>query len=161
MMLSPDRSDVKRAVALLIAIGVIFPSPAYAISCTVGVTGLSFGNYDAVTKTGVTGNTFYVIDCSGSGTVSYVLTLSPGQFGNALARYLYSGSMRLRYQVYRDAARTQILGDGTGGTYTISGSGTLSSNSYSTFGSLYGTIPAGQAAVPGSYADTLTVQISY
>ncbi len=76
---------------------------------------------------------------------------------------MLSGANRLDYNIYFDAALTQIRGDGTGGSLT--GSGTLTVSRFnrtdSTSSVIYGRIPAGQNAMPGTYADTIVVTVTY
>jgi len=70
---------------------------------------------------------------------------------------------RLNYNLYFDAAFTQIRGDGTGGSQTGGATLTVSSSSRtaSATSTIYGRMPAAQNAVPGSYADTIVVTITY
>jgi spore coat protein U-like protein len=76
---------------------------------------------------------------------------------------MLSGLNRLNYNLYFDAAFTQIRGDGTGGSQTGGASLTVSSASRTATATstLYGRIPASQNAVPGTYLDTITVTITY
>jgi spore coat protein U-like protein len=70
---------------------------------------------------------------------------------------LSGGSGSLRYNLFVDAARTQVLGDGTGGSthMNLTIRGTLTQ-------AFWGRIPAGQSTVAtGFYSDTLIATISY
>ncbi len=153
-----------RAAALAAAlVGATFlaAGPSHAASCNVTANPIAFGAYNAVTKTQVTTTTSISASCSGLEQVNYTISLSPGQSGVATARYLTSGPNRLAYQVYLDAARTQIFGDGSGGTRTISGSAFVFFTTNLGSATLYPVIPAGQNPAPGSYGDTLTVQMTF
>ncbi len=80
-----------------------------------------------------------------------------GSFSN---RSMSNGVSLLGYQIYIDAARTIVWGDGSGGTVAVSGSCTpgLCNNSYTT----YGRIPGSQTTTaPGSYSDVITVTVTY
>ncbi len=144
--------------AATIATILLLAAPARsALTCAVSADTVSFGTYNGVVKTQVTTMSTITQACTGSGSATYTITLSPGRSGTATARYMASGSSHLSYQIYKDAARTQIFGDGTGGTYTFSNTTGAESRS----GTLYSVIPAGQSPAPGSYSDTLTVQVTY
>jgi len=63
---------------------------------------------------------------------------------------------KLNYQLYRDAAHTNIWGE-TVGTDTLQDVGTgLAKNHF-----VYGAIPAAQVVPAGAYQDTITVTISF
>jgi spore coat protein U-like protein len=73
-----------------------------------------------------------------------------------------SGANTLQYNLYTTAALTTVWGDGTGATATQAGTGAGMATA-STF-KVYGQLPdsaANQAAVPASYADTITVTVTY
>lgn len=145
--------------AALAAAGLAFPSAAIAApSCAVSATSLAFGAYDGLAKAKVTTTGTITISCNGTGTAGYTITLSPGQSGNQATRYLTNGSTQLDYQVYADPAYTQVFGDGAGGTASLTGSLDAPATGNSTF---YAAIPAGQTPEPGTYSDTLLLQISY
>lgn len=66
----------------------------------------------------------------------------------------------IRYELYRDASRTQRWGNDTaGGTNTASGSGTSQTNP--TVLTVYGRVPAQAVGAPGHYVDTVTVTLTY
>ena len=81
-----------------------------------------------------------------------------------------AGSDRIAYQLYLDSAHTQVWGDGTGGTYTITGGLRVRRNRSASSAPInyYGLItPGGQdvsAASPGpaptTYAQTLTLTVT-
>jgi spore coat protein U-like protein len=68
------------------------------------------------------------------------------------------GANLLSYSLYTDAARTNVWGDGTGSTATIGNTGTGAVQNVT----VYGRIPGSQSsAPPGSYADTISVTVTY
>ncbi len=66
-------------------------------------------------------------------------------------------SNTLAYQIYLDAGRATVWGDGSASSSTKSGTGTGSVQSIS----VYGRIPSLATVVPGSYTDTVTVTVTY
>jgi spore coat protein U-like protein len=119
---------------------------------------LNFGTYDPTSGTTLTGSSTVNVYCT-SGT-PYTAALNVGSGGGSFTtRTIASGSDTLNYNLYRDAARTQIWGDGTGSTFTVTGTGAgvLTANPIS----VYGAIPTGQDKPPGSYTSTITVTVTY
>jgi spore coat protein U-like protein len=78
--------------------------------------------------------------------------LGAGSSGDAAARRMASGAERMSYNVYSDAALTQIWNDAPGVAIGPAFSVTLQ---------LYGSIPAGQDVAVGTYTDMLTVTVNY
>lgn len=141
---------------------------AHAVSCTVTPSSVIFGNYDPNTATPNDSSGNITVSC-GSLVLSvtpFTVALSGGASGTMAARAMANGNARLQYQLYSDAARSIVAGDGTGGSSAISGTivnlaGVLL-GSGSTTASVYGRIPAGQImATPGNYLDTVLVTVSF
>ncbi len=144
------------AATLLFAIASV---PALAASCTVSTGGVAFGAYDTL---GVQpGDTSGNITVSCTGTAGELVNLTLSTATNT--RNLQGPRRSLLYQLYVDSSRTQIWGDGTSGTSTISGSITVGSNGTVTQSYyVYGRIAGGQsAAEAGSYSDTLLVYLNW
>jgi len=138
-----------------------------ALDCTVTTPGVAFGNYDATLPgpTDVSGNltvtcTRVLFDPLSAG---YVLALSRGTSGSFAPRQMASGASRLNYNLYRDAGRSQVWGDGTAATGTISATMNFSLFQFSKAAAhtAYGRVPAGQGANPGSYGDNIVVTITF
>ena len=73
-----------------------------------------------------------------------------------------SGSSNLIHNLYRDSGFTQVWGDSTGGTYSVSDSITLTSTSATKNYVVYGRIAGGQNTDPaGNYSDNLLVDLIY
>jgi spore coat protein U-like protein len=67
------------------------------------------------------------------------------------------GGSGLSYSLYQNSTRTTNWGN-TVGTDTVSGTGTGNAQALN----VYGRIPGSQTSVvPGSYADTITVTLTY
>jgi spore coat protein U-like protein len=137
-------------------------------TCTLTATGPAFGTYDPFSATADTANGSVLATCTYSGgpgttNISLTASYSTGFSGNYSNRYMLSGINRLYYNIYADAAFTRIWGDGTGGTQAGTASLSVSNRvrTDSSASTIYGRIPAGQDAVPGIYADTITVTVTY
>ena len=138
-----------------------------AATCTAAATGPVFGVYNPLNASPTLANGTVSVTCTwtggGSTTVNVVSSYTTGNSGSYATRYMLSGVNRLNYNLYYDAAFTQIRGDGTGGSQTGGATLTVSRNSRTASASsvVYGRIPAGQNAVPGSYLDTITMIVTY
>jgi spore coat protein U-like protein len=158
-------------VVLVIACAVLAPSRANAAyGCSVTVVGVSFGSYDPVVATPDDSAGRVDVTCSnvpgtGVDSVAYSVALSPGAAGSFTPRGLASGAARLDYNLFRDAGRTQVWGNGTSGSFLVSGSmrvgpgqgNTTRTNTHD----IFGRVPAQQDAVVGAYADTIVVTLTF
>ena len=68
-----------------------------------------------------------------------------------------SGGNTLTYNLYTDPSRTQVWGDGTGGSNVSNGSGSGAAQTIN----VYGRISSGQTVPTGTYTDTITVTINF
>jgi spore coat protein U-like protein len=127
-------------------------------ACSVSATALNFGTYDPTAATALTGASTVNVFCT-SGT-PYTATLDVGSGGGSFAaRTILNGTNTLSYNLYRDAAHSQVWGDGSGSTFTVTGtgSGILTANPVT----VYGQLPAGQDKPVGTYTSTITVTVTY
>lgn len=154
-------SPLRRAATLLIALA---SSPwAHAQTCSVSASTLAFGTYNpqAVSHKDVTGVvTFSCQPHLVSLLLGYSIALSAGQSGVVTAREMRSGGNALSYQVYQDALRSTVWGEGAN---AHSGGLLLSILiPVSAQHTLYGRIPALQTTVRGgNYSDTLILTVTY
>ena len=149
-------------------------SPAFAaLSCSAANVTLNYGAYDVLAGTALNGAGTITVSCTKSGptaagNVSYEVALTP-----LTPRQLAppSGTDRLSHQLYLDSARTaQPWGDGTGGTFVITGTFSVPKNSTRSDvpKNFYAAVtPGGQdvsAASPGppptTYMQTFTVTVT-
>jgi spore coat protein U-like protein len=63
----------------------------------------------------------------------------------------------INYQLYRNAGRSEVWGDGNSGTVTVAGTG----NGAPQAATIYGRVPAQITPNPGSYADQVVVTVTY
>ena len=126
-------------------------------NCSVSATALSFGNVNPLGGDVDTSATLTVTCTSGTGWVA-TAGVGSGSGASYAARRMTSGGNTLNYNVYTNALRTNVWGDGTGSTVTIAASGTGAAQN----STLYGRVPTGQTgAIPGSYTDTVAVTVTY
>jgi spore coat protein U-like protein len=146
--------------ALLSTLAVVAMPSRVQAACTISTTGINFGDYSV----------FSAVPDDSSGTITFRcgppdrdirVTLSAGGSGTLANRQMRpaTGSDRLRYNLYSTAARTQIWGDGTGGTtYYYSANPPNNRNVNIAF---YGRIPAQQDVAVGVYTDTIIATINF
>jgi spore coat protein U domain-containing protein, fimbrial subunit CupE1/2/3/6 len=146
------------AIALAVSVSVWLPARAEAqlgVNCTISATPVAFGSYDVLSASPV----------DSTGTITYecvigfpiIITLSRGSSSSFTPRTMTSGAETLAYNVYLDAARTTIWGDGTGGTSSYSANTILLPVTVT----VYGRVPASQNVAAGSYGDTLVATIIF
>lgn len=106
----------------------------------------------AINSTGAIG-----VQCTNTTPYNIGLNAGSGSGATVSARRMTSGAgAYIIYEIYRDAARTQIWGD-TVGTNTVSGTG----NGAVQTTTVYGRVPAQTTPAAGSYTDTVTVTVTY
>jgi len=124
-------------------------------ACTISVTGVSFGSYDVFAAAPLDSTGTVTIECN----KMLQVILTRGSSSSFTPRTMRSGALEiLDYNLYLDAARTVIWGDGSSGTqlYSKSNSG---NNAFSV--TVYGRVPAGRDVSAGSYSDTVTVTMNF
>jgi spore coat protein U-like protein len=130
-------------------------------TCSATAATLAFPNYTPGAGAQI-GNTSISVKCTKN--TPFTVALNAGSTtGDAFAqRLMGSGANTLQYNLYTTAALATIFGDGTGGTGTIAGTGlgVATANTVQVFGQVPDSA-TNQAAVPGSYSDTITVTVSY
>lgn len=127
-------------------------APAFA--CTVDVSPLLFGNINPLDGVDVDSATTLSVTCPSD--TAYVATANAGT-GSYTDRRMNGSQGNLAYQLYTEASRTLVWGDGSAGTNAIAGT----AGAAGTMHNIYGRIPSQPMAVPGSYSDTLLITISY
>ena len=138
----------------LFAGSLLLSQSAFAVVCTISSAGgLAFGSYDVFNATNLDGAGTINISCDVSAPFTTALSAGGGTFAT---RTLASGANLLNYNLYTDAARTTIWGDGTAGTVTLSGSAAPAATQ-----TVFGRIPARQNKPVGSYADTIVLTLTF
>ncbi len=129
-------------------------------SCTVSATGVAFGIYTPLQAAPLDVNGTINIACTGvTGRNTVTIDLSAGASNNYVMRTLTAGIYTLNYNLYFDAAYTQVWGNGTGGS--VQGTATIRRRTPNVSLPVYGAIAASQDPAPGSYGDTIVVTVNY
>jgi spore coat protein U-like protein len=140
---------------------------AVTVNCTTTAGGIAFGVYNPLSTVGTASTGSLKVVCTGSGfgatTITVDVSLSPGLSGNYATRTMLSGSNVLDYNIYWSTAYTQIIGNGTGGSYAGSAGPItiIAGGSGQATGTMYGYIPPSQDVAPGGYSDVITVTVTY
>lgn len=153
---------IGRAPAWILA-GALTCAIANAATCTASASD-AFGGYNPLAGAQATTTGMIAVTCTGTlnEVVNVTITLSAG-FGSYSNRTMLSGSTPMYYNLYRDAAYSQVWGDGvSGGTYSLSDTITLTSTSVTKCYTVYSRIAGNQKQlIAGTYADNVTVTVSY
>jgi len=141
-------------------------SRAYALlqSCSVSATALTFGSYDPSSATARDSTGTITVTCTATVlgiSASWDILLSTGSSPSFTPRRMFNGGNSMQYNLYTNAARTQVWGDGTGGTAKVSDSQLVVVGTTQYSYTAYGRIPALQNLGPGTYTDTITVTLNY
>lgn len=146
----------KCLISTLAGIIIAIANPVLA-QCNVSASGVNFGTYDPFAGLPVDSTGTVTVSCLLS--LGYSVAVSEGNSGSFLSRTLISGGNILNYNLYTDVTHSTILGDGSGGTSTITGSIGLLLLPVDHF--IFGRMPGGQNPAAGSYSDTLNVTVTY
>jgi spore coat protein U-like protein len=140
---------VPLAVTALLA---SFGGAAHAATCDLNPQGANFGTYDPLSPGPL--DTVGNVNIRCDGIVALTVSLGPGN-GSYDERRMLGGGAELAYNLYTDAARTIVWGDGSGST------GNVSINAQNADIPVYGRMPGRQPIPAAAYADTIVVTITY
>jgi spore coat protein U-like protein len=149
------------AIGLTAMLFLLLPASADAQGnvCTISVTGVSFGTYNVFNISSLQSTGGVTFRCgAGVKTDPIVIHLSTGQSSTYNPRALAMGGESLAYNLYVDAARTAIWGDGTNGTSDVTMP--LDKNIWISL-TIYADIPAAQDVAAGAYTDSVTATVNF
>lgn len=153
-------------IALLLAAAAL-PAAAQTTTCSGSNMALSLGGYDSYQPAPLDASGIFTVTCTrNGGPQNMVVTLGLGPSFNsgtiATRRLkLATGADLLSYNLYRDAGRSLVWGD-TIGTNTMTQSVSIPNNaSMALTFTIFGRIDALQDVRAGSYADSLTVTVTF
>jgi spore coat protein U-like protein len=149
-----------RRIALTFAVVAALAGSTLTVeaACTVTATSVAFGTYDV----------FQAVPSDSTGSITFRcnnsdkdirITISAGSSGTFADRALQQGAETLAYNLFSDAARTVIWGDGTGGTWTYFNHNPQ--NNRDIVLTVYGRLPGAQDVAVGNYVDTVAVTLEY
>lgn len=156
---------MKRLVRLLLLLG--SPASAHA-ACSVSAVDIPFGTYYPFSPTPLDLNGSVTVTCTASsGTSPVQVALNIGSVlqdgANFAERKMARGNTYLGFNLYKDAARTIVWGDGTSGSQTVSSPASLAVNGGTVTIPVYGRVRVGQRryAPPGNYLAVITATLTY
>jgi spore coat protein U-like protein len=130
-------------------------------TCSVTAGNLGFGNYTPGAGA-VTASSTINVNCTK--TTPFTVALNGGSTtgGTVAQRLMANGTNTLQYNLFTSNTFATVFGDGTGTSATQpgTGAGVATSVPFTVFGRLPDNA-TNQAAVPGSYTDTVTVTVTY
>jgi spore coat protein U-like protein len=142
---------------VLVAIGLLLiAGRASAETCRVEANGLAFGQYDVFRSSPTDSTSTLAFECtSGGRPISIALERNWWE----IYRVLQSGSQWMYYNIYLDASRTQVWGDGSLGSQLYYNSNPPKKKEVTV--PMYGRIPAAQDVGLGQYSDNITVVVNF
>lgn len=135
-------------------------------SCNVSTVPVTFGTHNPLVAAPTDSTGSVTVTCGGvvGLLIPFQIDLGKGGSGTYSPRRMKSGSNTLDYNLYLDTNRSQVWGDGSAGTLSVSGGITLDVLGFSppVTTTIYGRIPGSQTATkPGSYTDSVSVLVTY
>jgi spore coat protein U-like protein len=151
--------NARRALSAAAMCALLLPGAAAATpQCNILVAStLAFGRYDPISPAPLDSSAQLQYRCPPGQPVR--ISIDAGQSGTFAARELRNGAEVLRYNLFLDAARTRVWGDGSGGSSI--GPLVVSMAAGVNTAWVFGRIAAGQDVSPGAYADTLSVTLNF
>jgi spore coat protein U-like protein len=135
-------------------------SDAALLGCEISTAAVPFGNYNVFSSndTDQTGSVSY--NCFLAVSVNVRINLSRGSAPTFSPRQMKNGSNTLNYNLFRDAGRGTVWGDGTSGTsfFQVSVLPLLGTSGTVT---VFGRVFAQQDAAIGSYSDSVVATVVF
>ena len=132
-------------------------------TCSASAATLAFGAYTPGGGT-LTANTNVTVKCTKN--TPFTVSLNGGSGGGTVAqRLMLNGTANhLQYNLYTTAALGAVFGDGSGSSVTVGGTGAGVATANAVNVPVFGQLPdnaTNQVAIPGAYADTIAVTVTY
>jgi spore coat protein U-like protein len=141
-------------------------STTFGVSATVNATcvinsanALSFGAFDPTQGAQASTSTISV-NCTNTTPFNIGLDAGMGTGASVASRVMTSGSNTLTYSLYQDSGHSTVWGN-TVNTDTVSGTGAGMASGNAIIKTVYGYVPTQPNTVPGIYADTVKVTVTY
>lgn len=156
------RNRVIVLLALCLPCGVGF----CATTCSVAVGNVAFGGYDVFSPVNLDSTGLLVVTCQrAGGPANSTLAIAIGtsaSSGLVANRRMQpgSGSDFLRYNLFRDAARTAVWGNTAGVDTLVQAISVPNNGSAQVSATIFGRIPAGQDVRAGIYTDSVMITVT-
>jgi spore coat protein U-like protein len=133
---------------------------AALMNCTIlNASGVSFGAYNSLDRAAVDSTGSVSFRCTGvQATDSIQVQLGRGSASSTIPRSMQYRTSRLEYNLYMDAQRSLVWGDGTGGTVFYA---RRPPEGVAVSVPVYGRIPARQMVIAGPYSDLVVVTVLF
>ena len=133
---------------------------AALMSCTIiNTSGVNFGAYNPLDRASVDSTGSVSFRCTGVQATDLVqVQLGRGSASSTIPRSMQYRAARLEYNLYLDAQRSLVWGDGTGGTSFYS---RRPPEGVTVSLPVYGRIPAQQQVIAGPYTDLVVVTVLF
>lgn len=155
-MINRMASKVARLMGQAAAALLILHAGQAAANCrfTVPPTPLAFGIYDVSSPAPLDAQSGFEIRCTkaSNGIFSVGVSANSGSTNPRQMKHLTLND-RINYNIFSDAGRTQVWGEGASAVYRY-----VAANERYT-GPLYGRIPPGQNITFGNYSDTVVITL--
>lgn len=153
-----SRNSGPLAVVLVL---LLVPTTVYASVCSfVSVVDMSFGSYDVFSAVPLDSTGSVTYNCTSVGEFDVItIDLDTGGATGFSPREMSYSTEKLNYNLYIDAARTNVWGDGTSGTSHYGP--TTPPEGTNVAVTSYGRVFALQNVAAGSYSDTVVVTVNY
>jgi spore coat protein U-like protein len=135
-------------------------SATVTANCALSTSAVAFGNVDVTSGANNDAAGSISVTCTNGTAWTASADAGAGTGASLASRKMNDGASNLlNYVLYTDSSRTNVWGDGVGGTTAlVSGDGTGTADTRT----IYGRIPSGQTGVPsGIYGDTVAVTVTY
>jgi len=142
---------------LSLAMMLVFALGTYkaAAQCSISAAAMNLGTYTGTQITG--GTTPLTINCFLLASYQVGLNQGTGAGATTTTREMTGPSgAQLQYRMFQNSARTVNWGNNTG-VDTVSGTG----SGFNQTLNVYPVVAAGQYPIPGTYTDTITVNVNY
>ncbi len=156
----PGLQGVGRAFLVALALtAALTPAAAAPSSCTITtVSNVAFGTYNVFSGSPLDSAGIIRINCTKKAK-SVTVDLTKGNAPTYSPRQMRKGAETLTYNLYLDAARTIVWGNGTGGTSQYGPTNPPDDTDIDL--TLYGRVPSGQDLSGGSYSDNITATVNF
>ena len=127
-------------------------------NCTVSTSAIDFGDVNPLSGSNVDGTGGISVTCTSGTGWTATAGVGSGSGATFASRRMTAGSDLLSYNLYTNAGRTTVWGDGSGSTGTLTGTGNGAVQAVT----IYGRVGSGQTTVPpGDYTDDVSVTVTY